>query len=167
MVAETAISIEEYLNTSFEGPDREYLDGKVVERSMPRYSHSEAQNNLCGWFYQRKWKLRLFGCPELRVQISANRVRVIDLAVYAGNKPEQQIPSQPPFIAIEIVSPDDRHSEIIERLGEYHRWGVTHNWLVDPWIKTLSIYADLALWRVPHFELPEYSLKITPAEIFD
>ena len=28
------MSVEEYLHTSFDGADREYLDGEVVERNM-------------------------------------------------------------------------------------------------------------------------------------
>ncbi len=37
------MTIDEYLRTSYEGTDREYVDGEVVERSMPSLDHSEIQ----------------------------------------------------------------------------------------------------------------------------
>ena len=39
MTAKTLMSVEEYLHTSFEGADCEYLDGEVVERNMGNKSH--------------------------------------------------------------------------------------------------------------------------------
>jgi hypothetical protein len=31
---QTLASVEEYLNTSYEGSDREYIDGRIVERNL-------------------------------------------------------------------------------------------------------------------------------------
>ena len=42
MVTRVQIPIEEYLHTSFE-PDREYLDGEVLERNVGNDPHSKAQ----------------------------------------------------------------------------------------------------------------------------
>jgi hypothetical protein len=35
MGAKTAISLEQYLHTTFPDVDREYRDGEIVERSLP------------------------------------------------------------------------------------------------------------------------------------
>jgi hypothetical protein len=35
MDAKTAITVEQYLHTSFDNPDREYRAGEIVERSLP------------------------------------------------------------------------------------------------------------------------------------
>ena len=44
MSTRTKISLEEYLHTSFEdGPDREYVDGELVERAMPTFEHGLLQ----------------------------------------------------------------------------------------------------------------------------
>ena len=40
MGARTAISVEEYLRTSYPGLDREYRDGEVLERTVPDFLHS-------------------------------------------------------------------------------------------------------------------------------
>jgi len=34
MSTKVLMDVDEYLHTSFDGPDCEYLDGEVVERSM-------------------------------------------------------------------------------------------------------------------------------------
>jgi Uma2 family endonuclease len=39
----TLMTAEEYLRTSFEGVDREYVDREIVERPMPTYDHGEIQ----------------------------------------------------------------------------------------------------------------------------
>ena len=40
------MDVEEYLRTSFDGSDCEYLDGEVVERNMGERPHSAVQANL-------------------------------------------------------------------------------------------------------------------------
>ena len=42
MSTKSAVGIEEYLRTSFEGLDREYVDGEIVERPLPDQLHSKA-----------------------------------------------------------------------------------------------------------------------------
>ena len=46
MTANTLISKEEYLRTSFENPEPDYVDGELVARSMPNYLHRRIQARL-------------------------------------------------------------------------------------------------------------------------
>ena len=39
-VEQTLVSVEEYLNTSYDGADREYVDGRIVERNLGEKDHS-------------------------------------------------------------------------------------------------------------------------------
>ena len=43
-VQQTLVSVEEYLNTSYDGPDREYVDGRIVERNLGEKSHHLARH---------------------------------------------------------------------------------------------------------------------------
>jgi len=43
MATKPLVPVEEYLRTSFDGPDREYLDGEIVERNVGENQHSEVQ----------------------------------------------------------------------------------------------------------------------------
>jgi Uma2 family endonuclease len=106
------------------------------------------------------------GRPELRVRVAERRYRVIDLAVYSGEPPLELVPSSPPLIAIEILSPDDRMAEMLEKLREYRRWGVTHVWLVDPEARILYTFTEDALQETARIALPEFSTQITTNDVF-
>jgi Uma2 family endonuclease len=69
------------------------------------------------------------------------------------------------LIAIEILSPDDRLTEVREKLEEYRRWGVPHVWLVDPHSRRLYV-CTTGLCEVSSFHVPEFELQIHPADIF-
>jgi len=43
MGTKTLMSVDEYLHTTFDGADREYLDGEVVERNMGNKWHAKIQ----------------------------------------------------------------------------------------------------------------------------
>ena len=67
---------------------------------------------------------------------------------------------------IEILSPDDRMADVLEKLAEYRTLGVPHVWLADPIARRFFVYTG-GLLEAPAFGLPEFGLEITPGEIFD
>jgi Uma2 family endonuclease len=154
------------LRTSFEGPDREYLDGEIVERSLGENQHSEVQARLIEIFYELRKAKPLFSRPELRLKVGPGRFRIPDVAVFASEKPREAVPSSPPLVTIEIVSPDDRLTETVRKLEEFHNWGVLHVWLVDPFARKLFVFSDGGLIQILAFQLPEYGVEIPAAEIF-
>ncbi len=166
MGAKSAVSIEEYLRTSFDDLDREYVDGEIVERTLPTYLHSKTQGRLAAIFCNLGDRYPLFSCVELRSRLGATRVRIPDVSVYAGEEPSDPVPAAPPLIAIEILSPDDRNHNVVLKLEEYRIWGVRHVWLVDPEARRLSVYGDDSLQEVAWFEVPEFGLRVLPEEIF-
>jgi Uma2 family endonuclease len=166
MSTKTAISIEEYLRTSFEDLDREFVDGEVVERSLPDRLHSRTQFRLAGLLFKAGEAHPLYGQTEMRSRVAATRVRIPDVSVYAGEEPTERVPTQPPLVAIEILSPDDRHLAVMQKLEEYRAWGVRHIWLVDPERRRLQVYGSGSLSEVPALEIPEYDVRLTAADIF-
>ena len=158
------VPVEEYLRMRFDGPDMEYLDGELVERHLGGKPHSAAQANLAGIFFELKKRTSVRVYVELHVRTAENRYRIADLAVFL-EEPEEDMPSRPPLVTIEIVSPDDSLTEIRRKSKEYLEWGVKHVWLVDPVFRTFSVY-DGNLRDVPRFELPEFSLQIAPEQVF-
>jgi len=166
MSTKSAISMEEYLRTSFEGVDREYVDGEIVERTLPTNLHSKTQCRL-GRILDTLGDTRpLFARVELRSRVSPTRVRIPDVSVYAGVEPTDPFPANPPLIAIEILSPDDRVGETVAKLEEYLKWGVQHVWMADPDARKLYVYGKGILREVDAFEIPEFEIRIQAAEIF-
>ena len=71
------------------------------------------------------------------------------------------------MIVVEIVSREDRHTDIVQKFEEYRSWGVPHIWLADPWQRQLSVYSETGLNAVRSFQLPGCDLNITTVDIFD
>jgi Uma2 family endonuclease len=134
MPTEAAISIREYLSTSY-SPDCDYVDGVVEERNLGEYDHSKLQGAVFAYFYLRRKEWGIHVVPEQRVQVSATRFRVPDVCVVEGEEPTEQIFRTPPFICIEVLSPEDRVSKVRERIDDYLAFGVPYVWLLDPQIR--------------------------------
>ncbi len=165
MATQIKVPIEQYLITSYQ-PDREFLDGELVQRSVGGYPHSRIQGRLALAFGRLGGKTPLHVCPELRVQVAENRYRVIDLAVYAGEEPAGRFPAAAPLIAIEILSPTDPEADTLKKLDEYAAWGVPHVWLIDPDSKRLFVYEQSALKNVDRFAIGELQAKILADTVF-
>ena len=130
MVAATQISVTEYLNTTYR-PDRDYVDGEVLERNLGEYEHSRPQMRVSAYFYNREKEWRIRVVPEQRVQVRPTRFRIPDVCVVLEGAPLESIFHQPPFLCVEILSKDDTFASIVERLDDYLTMGVANVWVID------------------------------------
>jgi Uma2 family endonuclease len=156
---------ERYLRSTFE-PDAEFVRGEIAERSTADYLHSKIQGLLLIWFGRLMERHRVQPCPELRMRLGPGVYRVPDISLIAGPEPEVRFPDTPPLVTVEIVSLDDRYSDVVEKLEEYREWGVPHVWLVDPHKKRLSVYNESGLQDVTSLTLPEYNFEIPAEQLF-
>ena len=167
VLAKSQIGVEEYLELVLDDrPEPDYVDGEVVERALPTPIHAQIQTLLGILFAPLLNRFRLILMSELRVQIEPGRFRVIDFVVYRDTRPEGRYGTAPAFVAIEIVSPDDRYTELAHRLEDYRRWGVPNVWLVDPELKRLYRYSEAGLLQFPALSLPEFDFEISAQELF-
>jgi Uma2 family endonuclease len=165
MGSKTLMSVDEYLHATFDGADREYLDGEVVERNMGNKSHGKVQLRLGSALQAFEQRAGIFVVVEVRQRVTATRYRIPDIAVFE-HEPAEEVPSAPPLVAIEILSPDDRIGYVIPKLEEYRQWGVDHIWIVDPDNRKLFTYGESGLHEVIELRLPEYEISLTLADIF-
>jgi Uma2 family endonuclease len=166
MATKAVFTAEQYLQTSFDGADREFVNGEVVERNEGEKPHSRVQVRLVEIFYELRRKHALYSAIELRMQLAPARYRIADFAVFYPEDPAELVPSRPPLLVAEIVSREDRYTEILQKLEEYRAWGVRHIWLIDPWRKDLSVYTGNGLSTVERLRLPEFDAEITPDDLF-
>jgi Uma2 family endonuclease len=166
MEARAALSVEEYLRTSFPDLDKEYRDGELLERSVPDNLHSKTQAFLIAFFMALRKKLLVFPRPELRLKLRTGLYLIPDVSLFHPTDPTQAVPDAPPFVAIEILSSDDRQTKVREKLEEYRAWGVPHVWLVDPYSKRMYT-CDAGLMEVPTLKIPELGIEVTSADIFE
>jgi Uma2 family endonuclease len=157
MASKTLITAEQYLAMHFER-EPEFVRGELVERGLPKNPHSRTQQRLAV-LLDRAGYCR----PELRMKLAENLFRIPDIAVFGSEPPD--IPDQPPFLVVEVNSPDDRIGEVIEKLEEYRVWGVDHIWFVEPDLKKLFVYSN-GLIEASQLHVPEFNLSITPEQLF-
>jgi Uma2 family endonuclease len=146
MSTATAISVSEYLNTSYR-PDCDYLDGELLARNVGELDHSRLQMLLSQYLFSREKQWGIFVIPEQRVQVKARRFRVPDITVIAGN-PDGPIITKPPFLLIEILSPSDRLTEMQDRIDDYLSFGVSYVWLINPRTRQTYIYTSAGIREV-------------------
>jgi Uma2 family endonuclease len=131
MTTATRIPLETYLTTSYE-PDTEYVDGELEERNGGEYDHNMVQRAILFWFYMREREWRVRSVQEQRTRVDAGKVRIPDVSVFSREIPIEQVFTRAPLIAIEVLSPEDRHSRIEEKIRNYIAFGVANVWIVDP-----------------------------------
>jgi Uma2 family endonuclease len=158
---------EEYLNTTYR-PDRDWIDGETKEHTMGEQPHASVQGFFTQLFRNNAidWQVRVF--PEQRVQTSANNYRIPDVCVVRRATPMEPIVRTPPLLCIEILSREDRMSDIQERVEDYLAMGVQAVWVVDP--QRRRAYETLpngALQPVPStLTLAGTEIRIPLADVF-
>ena len=127
----TLVSVEEYLRTSFPDADREYIDGRIVERNVGEVDHSDLQTAIAHYL-RTHYKGRVWAGVEVTVQVKEKRFRIPDVTVMLGSKPDERIIRKPPIVAVEILSPDDRAGYLEEKINDYLVFGVPYIWVINP-----------------------------------
>ncbi len=143
----TLVSREEYLATSYR-PDCDYLEGVLLERNLGEYDHARLQGLLTIYLGAREKQWRIRVVPEQRVQVKPHRFRIPDVCAVKADDPVEQIFTHPPFLCVEILSKDDRMSEMQERIDDYRAFGVPYVWLLDPRTKRAYVYSDSGIEEV-------------------
>jgi len=142
------ISVEEYLHSTFE-PDAEYVEGRIVQRALPQKTHSKMQSYLVRTLYDvaHPFGFEVFVGQRIRTKREPARYRVPDVCVTLG-EPDEEIFTEPPFLCVEVLSPDDTAQELQIKVDEYIAFGVAHVWIVDPILLGGEIHARDHIERV-------------------
>jgi Uma2 family endonuclease len=157
------VSIEKYLRSDFQ-PDREYIDGETQKRNLGEKDHSKMRTRLIVALANREG---LDVWAEQRVQVKATRFRVPDVCVTIG-EPDERIFTAPPYVVIEVLSPNDTLAHTMERIRDYGELGVWNVWIVDPSARRAWITSREALQPVETLRTegePEVTLEA--ARLFD
>jgi Uma2 family endonuclease len=165
MGAKTGLSVEEYLPTSFPDLDREYRDGELVERTLPDYLHGKVQGLLFAFFAALRKTLHVHPCVETRMKVRTGLYLIPDVAVFYPTEPDR-IPENPPLVAIDVLSLDDRLAQVRDKLEEYKTWGVAHVWLVDPHSRRMYT-CETGLVETLSLKISDLGVEVTGADIFD
>ena len=165
MATATQISLEQYLQTPFE-PDAEYVGGEVQERNGGEYEHNTVQRAILLWFHlhDKAWQTRTI--QEQRTRLTSGNVRLPDVSVWRRDVPVQPVFDQPQLIAVEVLSPEDRHSRVQEKIEDYRGFQVPNIWVVDP-IKRIAWDCSDANWtRKERLEVAGSAIYLDLRDLF-
>lgn len=160
-------TVREYLRTSW-SPDREFVDGRIEERNLGEKEHSLIQRYLTFLFMLKRneWNVEVY--PELRTQTQSRRFRVPDVLVMRGDDRFERYVTEPPLIAIEILSPEDRLQAMQEKAAEYRQFGIEYIWIIDPEPRIAYRYTGSSLEEERSGELtvPGTPIRVVLSEMF-
>ena len=164
MATATHLPLAEYLETSYR-PDREYIDGELLERNVGKYEHARVQALLSAWFvtHEAEWSITV--TTDQRVQVAPTRVRIPDLAVMRLG-PQPDILDQPPLLVIEILSPGDTFSDTIRRADDYRTMGIETVWIIDPQTRSGRMCLGPNWHTAARLEVPGTPLYVELESIF-
>ena len=131
MGAATLISVEEYLSSSYE-PDCDYVDGVLEERNLGELSHGRLQLELGRYLGNRARQWNVLVSLEQRIRVAPRRVRIPDVCVFLRDRELEEVPTTPPLVCIEVLSPEDRWPRIEKRIADFLAMGVPWIWVFDP-----------------------------------
>jgi Uma2 family endonuclease len=152
-----SMTTEELFALPDDGVDRELICGELRERPMTRRHQNHSRVLARVVFVLEAWLLgqpeprgrvycgeagvRLRRNPETTVGIDAVYVSAAVVAVSQGLAWIEGLPT----LAVEILSPSDKHEDIVEKVRLYLEAGIPLVWIIDPELQTVAVYRPDAL----------------------
>ena len=168
MAVAELVSAEQYLHSSFEH-DAEFVEGRLVQRPIPTWEHASMQGFLVEELRVIGRRLGLFAVPEQRVQTRKDRFRVPDVCVVTDKpegEPGRRIVTRPPYLCVEILSPEDKAVETMDKVREYLNFGVAWVWVIDPVSLSGQVHSPNSVVNVEDrtFSTDRFSVDLSQAE---
>lgn len=148
IVSTTAlVTADDFARMSFDGPV-ELVQGEIVVMTRSGGVHGVVCLNvgfiLESWSRQRDGYQVVSNDTGVITEKEPDTVRGPDVFVVRRDRLPGGIPRGnfpiPPEVCIEVNSPHDRWSDIIEKVGEYLTAGVSEVWVIDPELRQLHVY---------------------------
>ena len=140
--APDTMTLEEFLENDLEG--YEYVKGELVPMPPATMIHGEISVNIIHYLdaYVREHQLGRLYTAETTFQLD-DRVVKPDVAFVSTDRlPENREKASPvpPDLAVEVVSPSDKHYDVTEKALAYLRSGTRLVWVIEPVAKTVMVY---------------------------
>lgn len=146
-------------------PAYEYWHGAAVQKSMPTLLHGIVQFILMTLLKRDGWRT----ASEVRLKVVPEAEPVPDVIAVHG-KFKGSYPSSAPELCVEIMSPDDRLSKVIEKAKAYLSWGSQFVWIIDPEKRTAWTLSSESgpdpIWIAPTGTLRAGDTAIDMHELF-
>jgi Uma2 family endonuclease len=133
------LTLEAFLALPETKPASEYIDGKVIQKPMPKGRHSRLQGKLCAMVNQVCEEAKLaYAFPELRCSFGGRSI-VPDVAVFMWERisftSEGDVPDNfevAPDWTVEILSPEQQPNRVLDNVLHCLDHGSRLGWFIDP-----------------------------------
>ena len=140
--APDTMTLAEFLENDVEG--YEYVKGELVRMPPAMMIHGEISINIIHFLdtYVREHQLGRLYTAETTFQLDDRAVKPDVAFVSTDRLPENrnQASPIPPDLAVEVVSPSDKHYDVTEKALAYLRAGTRLVWVIEPVAKTVMVY---------------------------
>ncbi|MEG3845685.1 Uma2 family endonuclease [Microcoleus sp. herbarium19] len=145
--SQSKISLEEFLLLPETKPASEYVDGQIYQKSMPQGKHSTLQFEFPSAINRVGKPQKLaYAFPELRCTFGGRSI-VPDIAVFewsriplnANGEIENRFEIVPDW-TIEILSPEQNPTRVINNILFCLNHGAKLGWLIDPEEKLVLVF---------------------------
>jgi Uma2 family endonuclease len=109
-------------------PYFEYWFGEPVQKAVPTWLHSMLQKIIMRLLDDAGYE----SGAEVKLKISTDFQPLPDVSAVLPGQVELPYPTRPVEVVVEILSPDDRFSEILTKCQFYAELGIKHIYVVDP-----------------------------------
>ncbi|MFW6358932.1 MAG: Uma2 family endonuclease [Chroococcales cyanobacterium] len=138
-IPDKTMTLEEFLTLSETKPASEYINGQVIQKSMPQGKHSKLQGKLVTAINQAVENEKIaLAFPELRCTFGGRSI-VPDVSVFSWERiPVESngdianaFPIHPDW-TIEILFPEQSPTKVTGNILHCLKYGCQTGWLIDP-----------------------------------
>ena len=138
-IATMRLTLEEFLKLPETKPASEYIEGEILQKSMPKAKHSRLQLRTCNEINQVTETPKIaYAFPELRCTFDGRSI-VPDIAVLLWEQIDFDESGEPvndvliaPYWTIEILSPQQSSNRVTRKIIHYLKHGCQLGLLIDP-----------------------------------
>ncbi|ACB52559.1 hypothetical protein cce_3211 [Crocosphaera subtropica ATCC 51142] len=173
------LTLEEFLTLPETKPGSEFIQGKIRQKPMPQGEHSRLQSKLCSVINNVTEDAKIaYAFSELRCTFGGNSI-IPDVSVFrwqripitASGKIANRFEIYPDW-SIEILSPGQSSSKVLENLLHCSQYGTELGWLIYPEEETILVIfpeQKVQLFRGDQLLpiLTEIDLQLTVEHIFN
>ncbi|MBW4575602.1 MAG: Uma2 family endonuclease [Aphanothece sp. CMT-3BRIN-NPC111] len=146
-ISSKSLTLEEFLKLPETKPAREYINGEIIQKPMPKTRHSKLQGKLTGTINNVVEEQRIaYAFPELRCTFGGRSI-VPDIAVIRWNQIVFNDDGEPvddvliaPNWTIEILSPEQSSNRVTGNILHCLKHGSQLGWLIDPDDRSVLIF---------------------------
>ncbi len=143
------LTLEEFLQLPETKPGKEYINGIIIQKPMPKGRHSRLQSKLCNVINNVVESDKIaYAFPELRCTFGGRSI-IPDVAVFLwenivfsdGGEVADDFRIRPNWV-IEILSPNQKPNKVIGNILHCLSSGCELGWFIDPDDQSILVFTN-------------------------